>query len=117
MSPKGRIVPSPRSKEKVTAALKLVTDLRKSGGMEDDIYHKCLVCLAQEYSALDDMSSANYLISKVPHEYYETVQLKQMEEDKSYEEVVILLAYSLIQHGYVDGVDDVFRPTQTGATC
>lgn len=105
-----------RTKEAIDAAFKLVESLAgKEGGLDDSVYRKCTICLAHEYSLINDMDMVQYLIAKVPKEYYENVQLRQMAEDETYREVVILLAYTLIQRGLVAGSDDIWQPTQSAA--
>ena len=100
-----------RTKDKVDGALKMIEDIRKTGTLSDGAYYKCLVSLAYEYTMAEEDQMALVLLSKAPAEYYKTVQPQQMEVDSAYRDVVILLAYKLIQMGVVDGAEDVHTPT------
>jgi hypothetical protein len=90
------------SREKADAALKVVEDIYKTGSMSDGSYYKCLVSLAYEYCLADEDQMALVLISRAPAEYYRVVQPQQMEVDSQYRDLVVLLAYRLIQMGVVD---------------
>jgi hypothetical protein len=101
----------PRTKDKVDAALKMIEDIRKTGTLSDGAYYKCLVSLAYEYCMAEEDQLALVLLAKAPAEYYKVVQPQQMEDDASYRDLVILLAYRIIQMGVVDGAEEVHAPT------
>jgi len=109
----GKGTPSvePRPRDKIDEALKVVEALKASGALGDGAYFKCLVSLAYEYILVEEDQFALVLISKAPVEYYKTVQPQQMEEDPMYGDLVVLLAYKLVQMGVVDGSDDLYPPT------
>lgn len=100
-----------RKKEDLNGALATVERIFKSGTMDKDVYHKCLVSLGFEYICADEQQEGLVLISRVPISYYQDVQLKQMREDKMYAELVVLLSYKLVQMGVVDGSEKLFAPT------
>jgi hypothetical protein len=89
----------------------MIEDIRATGTLSEGAYHKCLVSLAYEYCLAEEDQMALVLLSKPPAEYYKTVQPQQMEADAQYRDLVILLAYKLIQMGVVDGSEDVHVPT------
>ena len=105
----------PRPKDKVDSALKMIEDIRKTGSLSDGAYHKCLVSLAYEYCLVDEDQMALVLLAKAPPEYYQTVQPQQMEVDEQYRDLVVLLAYKLIQMGVVDGDQETHVPTMAPA--
>lgn len=107
--------PPQRPKDQVEQALKTVDQIHDSGAMPDDVYYKCLVSLAYEYIQADDHQAGLVLISKCPPSYFQDVQPGQMQEDGLYRDVVVLLAYKLIQLGVVTGDVDLYAPTQAGA--
>lgn len=107
---------TPRSREKVDEALLLIESIRAAGAMGDDVYHKCLVSLAYEYTLVDEDEEALILIVKVPTSYYESVQFEQMEADSLYQDTVVRLAYKLIQMGVVEGSDKLYVPTMPKAS-
>lgn len=100
-----------RPKDEIDKAVALMEQIRKSGAMGPDVYHKCIVGLAYEYIMADQQQEGLIQLSRVPESYYRDVQLKQMQEDKLYAETVILLSYRLIQMGVVDGSEDLYVPT------
>jgi hypothetical protein len=106
-----------RTKEEVDSAFELIETLSGKHGMEPDSYHKCICSLAYEYSLIDCLDTTQYLLSKCPKEYFETVQLRQMDEDENYRGVMVMLAYTLVQRNLVEGVDEVFQPTMAPANC
>ena len=67
--------------------------------------------LAYEYCLAEEDQLALVMLTKAPPEYYQTVQPQQMEADPQYRDLVILLAYKLIQMGVVDGSEEVHTPT------
>ena len=101
----------PRTKDKVDQAFKMIEDIRKTGTLSDGAYHKCLVSLAYEYCLAEEDQPALVMLTKAPPEYYQTVPPQQMEADPQYRDLVILLAYKLIQMGVVDGSEEVHTPT------
>lgn len=108
------LLPS-RPKNQVDLALKQIDEIHSQGVMPDDVYYKVMVCLAYEYIQADDHQMGFLLINRCPPEYFEKTQVLQMQEDPSYRDVVVLMAYKLIQLGVVTGDTEVFKPTQAGA--
>lgn len=104
-----------RKKDEIDAALKVVETLHSSGAMSDGSWAKCVVSLAYEYTMIEEDQMALVLLARPPVEYYQTVQPQQMEADDQYRDLVILLAYKLIQMGVVEGADDVHTPTMAPA--
>jgi hypothetical protein len=104
-----------RDRDQVDGALKLVETLRANSAMGDDAYYKCLVSLAYEYLLADEHQLALVLLAKPPVDYYERVQLRQMEEDGMYRDLVVLLAYRLVQMGLVTSSEDTLSPTMAPA--
>jgi len=104
-----------RPRDQVDGALKVVESIRATGAMSDGAYYKCLVSLAYEYVLADEDQMALVLLSKAPEDYYRVVQLQQMSEDSMYRDLVILLAYRLVQMGVVDGTEDSLPPTMAPA--
>lgn len=102
---------APRPRDEVDKALKVVEEIRKTGAMSDGSYYKCLVSLAYEYALAEEDQMALVLLAKAPPDYYKTVQPQQMDADKQYSDLVVLLAYKLIQMGVVDGSEEVHVPT------
>lgn len=83
--------------------------------MGDDVYHKCIVSLAYEYICADLQQEGLVQLSRVPVAYYQDVQLRHMQEDSMYAELVVLLSYKLIQMGIVDGSETLVVPTMAPA--
>lgn len=104
-----------RKKNELDDALRMVEEMHKTGALDDSVWAKCLVSLAYEYILVEEDQFALVLISKAPVEYYKTVQPQQMEEDPMYGDLVVLLAYKLVQMGVVDGSDDLYPPTMSPA--
>lgn len=101
----------PRSKDKVDQALKMIEDIRKTGTLSEGAYYKCLVSLAYEYCLADEDQLALVMLAKAPPEYYKVVQPQQMEADAQYRDLVILLAYRIVQMGVVEGTEEVHVAT------
>lgn len=100
-----------RSKEEVDKALQVVEQLRKTEVMGQDVYHKCLVSIAYEYVMADLLEEGLMQLSRVPADYYRDVQPRHMEDDSMYRDLVVILAYRLIQAGVVENSDPVSTPT------
>lgn len=111
----GNETTEPRPRDKVDGALDAVEKIRAANAMADDVYHKCLVSLAYEYILVDETEVALVLLNRPGTEYYEKVQSKQMEEDELYRQLVVLLAYKLIQAGLVEGSDSLYPATMPAA--
>jgi hypothetical protein len=104
-----------RKKDEIDTALAMIEKIFKSGAMEHQVYHKCLVSLAYEYILADAGQEGLIQLSRVPASYFKDYQLAQMKEDGMYSDLVVLLSYRLIQMGVVDGSDEVVVPTMAMA--
>lgn len=104
-----------RKKDEIDGALATIEKINKSGAMERQVYHKCLVSLAYEYILADATQEGLIQLSRVPPAYFKDYQLDQMREDSMYSDLVVLLSYRLIQMGVVDGSDEVVVPTMAQA--
>lgn len=100
-----------RPRDEVDKALKMIEEMYKTKAFSDNVYYKCLVSLAYEYCMAEEDQLALVLLAKAPPEYYKVVQPQQMEADAQYRDLVILLAYRMVQMGVVDGADEVHVPT------
>ena len=87
--------------------MRSVVERYKTEGLDADSYNKCLVCLSYEYLQAGCELDAINILASVPVEYFENVQLKQMEEDAMCNSLVINLSYKLIQAGLVEGTDEI----------
>lgn len=100
-----------RKKEDLDGALATIEKIFRSGTMEKDVYHKCLVSLGYEYILADEQQTGLVLISRPPTSYFQDVLYRQMKEDQMYAELVVLLSYKLVQMGVVDGSEKLYTPT------
>ena len=100
-----------RKRDEIDAALKMVEEMHKTGALSEGVWAKCLVSLAYEYALAEEDQMALVLLVKAPPEYYKDVQPQQMDADAQYRDLVILLAYRLVQMGVVDGAEEVHPPT------
>jgi len=107
--------PERRPRDQVDEALRLIEEIRASGTLSDGSYFKCLVSLAYEYVLVDEDQLALVLISKAPPEYYRVTQPQQMEVDSMYRDLVVFLAYELIQMGVIDDDTPTLAPTMAPA--
>jgi hypothetical protein len=84
--------------------------LRATGQIGDDTYHKGLVLLASRYARAGDMPTALTLALIPTMDYYRTTQVEQMEADADYLDAAVGLAAAFIDAGMV--VEDDAQPTQ-----
>lgn len=102
------------TKEQIDRSLLDVEKIRQSGGFADDLYHKLIVCVAYEYLVAGEQQQGLVQLSRVPPSYFLDVQVKQMDEDRSYRDLVVLLSYKLVQLGVVD-MEEHMEPTMAPA--
>ena len=86
----------------IEKALKALREMRACQDIDSSIYHKCLVALAYEYAASDDLDACVGLLLSVPLSYYESEQLGQMQDDPDYASCCRYLGEKLSLHGYLE---------------
>lgn len=104
----------------VDKMLKTVETMHGVGAMPVRDFCKCLVSLGYEYILMGATETGLGLLLRVntlEPEYYPRFQLEDMEADELYKEVVVRLAYRLVQLGIVAGGDEVHAPTQPRGRC
>lgn len=104
-----------RPRDKIDTALETVEKIHNFGAMADDVFFKCLTSLAYEYVMVEELDIGLMLLNRCGGDYFKDVQPKQMDEDEKYRELVIRLAYKLIQFGVVDGSELLTVATQAAA--
>jgi hypothetical protein len=98
------------SNEEVLRALKDLLDDRQ---ITDAQYYKGVVGVAADYAKEGDIVSAYVTLAIPPPEYFELIQLRQMQDDPVYAEVAGGLAARLVRYGL--DCDEELAPTQAPA--
>lgn len=88
----------------VRSAKNEIEDIRASGRLPDEVYYKCLVCLAYEYASHKYIEEVVALITQIPTEYFGPISTKQMEEDYSFKVCAEAVAQVLVNAGYLRAV-------------
>ncbi len=83
--------------------------------ISDRLYHKSLVQLGYDFFNSGDTEGAIECLGSVNPTYFENEQRVDMEEDQSYANIVVVMAYKMIQLSIVDMGSDP-EPTMPKAT-
>lgn len=102
------------NKDHLEAEFEALNQLYRKGQISPDDYYKCLVALAWEYIAANDLSQAVTLLNIPSKEYYALVQRRQMEADASFYEISLDVANALVERGIVNLRSDI-KPNQAPA--
>lgn len=103
-----------RKNSTLDRAVKDFETLHADGVIDDNLYFKCLVSLAYEYSENQELEQSARLVFTCPPEYYQSVLPIQVREDKQYRDCVIRLTYYLVKAGYIEFEKEpleLFTPT------
>jgi hypothetical protein len=91
--------------------------MKARGQITDDDHHKILVCLSYEYLQLDQVTRACALLNRCDPTYFDPggIQFLQAKADKHYAELLVKLAYRLLQLGLVGADIDLYQTNQPPA--
>jgi hypothetical protein len=105
------------AEKKCDEQLAALTSMYREKQLEANLYYKCLVALAYEFSIGDKHLRAATLAQGIPLEYFRDVQRQQMQEDPNYAYVAYTLALNLLQQGFVHiGAGPTLSPTMAPAS-
>lgn len=85
-----------------------IDQMKKSGALDTDSYHKCLVELAYRFFKDGDNDNFVLSLSKCNPNYFKSKCMKHMEEDEVYKDIVIYISYKLMQCGMIEA--DLAQP-------
>jgi hypothetical protein len=88
--------------DKSKTAIKAIDEMKANESLDIDSYHKCMVELAHNFFRDGDTDACIQTINKVDPEYFKSKVVDHMEQDTTYRDNVIYLAYKFIQTGMVD---------------
>ncbi len=88
--------------EQVQKGLEVLEQLHDGHGIDDAVYHKCLVCLVADCFRNAAVASGLELLKKVPVSYYREQQPLQLQQDPLYAVTAAYVAEVLVAQGYVD---------------
>lgn len=73
----------------------------RGGSIEEPVFYKSLVGLAYEFTQIDCLDEALFLLNSIPAGYFADTMGKQMAEDPNFKVVSAVLAKRLQQEGLV----------------
>jgi hypothetical protein len=92
---------TPEMEKQIEEQLAAVTGMYRNKQLEPDLYYKCLLCVAYEFSAQGEHLRALSISHGVPLEYFQGPHQQQMREDQNFATVSYLLAMALFQQGFI----------------
>lgn len=105
-----------RTKEEIDASVMTMERIHKQTGiLGENLFYKSLIYLAYEYIQCGHEQEGLVTLFKVPATYFVEDNVKNMEQDPQFADIVVRLSYRLIQIGVVRTDEHVPKANMTKA--